>query len=180
MASSSRSRTKAKEQQSETNVSADPIVEHKADTNLQVENREKQMSDEMRSIIEYNDDLAAAEAPVPLPVGTYVGEIRGAEVKDSAKGGKYVSVSFHINADEYPPDYTEGDQDGTTLSYMRLNPENTTRARFAMKRFCEAIGAPMGRQLDLGDWLGKSALLEVVHDEYEGISRAQIKSVKPA
>ena len=180
MASSSRSRPKAKEQQSETQVSANPIVEPKADTNLQVETREKQMSDEIRSLIEYNDDLSNAEAPVPLPTGTYVGEVRGAEVKDSSKGSKYVSVTFHINSDDYPPDYTEGDPDGTILTYNRISPENTTRARFAMKRFCEALGAPMGRTIDLNDWLGKSALLEVTHDTYEGITRAQIKSVKPA
>lgn len=135
---------------------------------------------EDRSIIEYTDSLDHAEAPVPLPAGDYSGEIRGAEVKTSGKNNDYVQVTFFVDADQYPPDYTDGNLDGTTLSFGRLSPDNTTRARYGMRKFAEAIGAPLGKSVDLNSWIGKTAIITVVNTPYEGTMQANIKSVKPA
>lgn len=135
---------------------------------------------EAMSIIEYDTDLADAEAPVPLPVGDYVGEVRSAEIKVSSKGNKYVNVSFFIPPEQYPADFTEGNADGMTLTYGRLSPDNTTQARWGMKKFCEAIGATLASKLDLNDWLGKTGVVSVVHEEYEGQDRAKIGKVKEA
>jgi hypothetical protein len=132
------------------------------------------------SIIEYAEDLSEAEAPVPLPKGDYTAEIRGAEKKISGKGNEYVDVTFFISPDEYPADYTEGNPDGMTLNYGRLSPANTTQARWGMKKFCESIGAVLGKQLDLNDWIGKSAVVTVSHEDYEGVTRARIAKVNPA
>lgn len=140
--------------------------------------KEKNMSD--LSIIEYDVDLGDAEAPVPLPVGDYPAEIRAAERKTSAAGNEYVNVTFHIAPEAYPADYTEGNEDGTILSYGRLNPGPEQRARWQMKKFCEAIGAKVGKSLDLNDWIGLSAIVTVAHDTYEGETRPQIKKVNPA
>lgn len=135
---------------------------------------------EARSIIEYDTDISEAEAPVPLPKGDYVAEVRGAEIKVSGKGNEYVNVTFFIDPDQYPADYTEGNADGMTFTYGRLSPENTTRARYGMKKFVEAIGAEGGRALDMNSWLGKTAVVTVVHEEYEGENRAKISKVKEA
>ena len=139
----------------------------------------KNMSDQM-SIIEYDEDLSSAEAPVPLPVGDYPAEIRSAERKTSAAGNEYINVTFHISPEAYPADYTEGSEDGQVLTFGRLSPENTQRARWNMKKFCESIGVTLGKSLDLNDWIGQSAIVTVAHDTYEGETRPQIKKVNPA
>lgn len=135
---------------------------------------------EVTSIIEYNESLEAAEAPVPLPLGDYPAEIRGAEKKNVGEPNEYVAVTFYIAPESYPADFTEGDADGTTLVYRRLYPQNTVKARYGMKKFCTAIGAKLGKTLDLNDWIGCNAIVEVSHNEWEGQLNPQIKSVKPA
>lgn len=173
--SQSRRPSKRKEQQMKkgSTSSVESLKDHNSD-----QKQRTNMSD--ISIIEYAEDLSNAEAPVPLPKGDYPAEIRGAEKKVSGKGNEYVDVVFYISPDEYPADYTEGNPDGTSLNYGRLNPAPTTQARWGMKKFCESIGAPLGRTLDLNEWIGKSAIVQIVHEDYEGVTRAKIGKVLPA
>lgn len=136
---------------------------------------------EVRSIIEYNDDLSNAEAPTPLPKGDYPAQIRAAEIRTSPKtGNDYVNVQFYISPESYPADFTEGNPDGESLAYGRLNPGGTQQARWGMKKFCEAIGTNLGRSLDLNEWIGLTAIVEIDHEEFEGVNRAKIKKVKEA
>jgi len=135
---------------------------------------------EQTSIIEYTSDLSEAEAPVPLPAGDYPAEIRSVERKTSSKGNDYINVTFMIAPEAYPADYTEGSEEGTILSYGRLSPDENQRARYNMRKFCEAIGAKMGKSLDLNEWVGLSAIVTVAHETYEGEDRANIKKVNPA
>lgn len=140
------------------------------------------MSD-VNSIIEYDEDLADAEAPVPLPRGDYTAEIRGAERKKSKAGDKeYVNVTFYISADQYPADYTEGDPDGTILSYGmgRLSTGGDRKSRWNMKKFAEGIGAELGKTLDLNTFLGKAATVTVINEDYEGVTQAKISKVGAA
>lgn len=132
------------------------------------------------SIIEYDTDLGEAEAPVPLPAGDYPAEVRSAERKTSGAGNEYVNVTFHIAPEAYPADYTEGSEDGVILSFGRLNPGPEQRARWNMKKFCEAIGAPLGKSLDLNSWIGLPAIVTVVNEPYEGVMQANIKKVNQA
>lgn len=131
------------------------------------------------SIIEYSEDISKAEAPEPLPVRQYPATIDKVAVKTSqTSGNEYLAVTFRISADDYPADYdAESAPEGTVLSYNRLVVEDTARARFNMRQFCEAIGAKMSKKIDPSEWLGLSATLDVGHDEYEGVKRAQIKKV---
>lgn len=135
---------------------------------------------EAPSIISYAEDLEAAEAPPALPASDYPAEIRGAEIKTSAKGNKYVNVTFIVSPDDYPADATDLDMDGTVLSYMNLNPADTVKARFGMKKFAQAIGVTLGKKLDLNDWIGKTALISVINEPYDGVMQAKIKKVNPA
>jgi hypothetical protein len=173
-----KSQSPPKEQQV-GNASTPTVVSASTEANHQRE-KSKQMSD-VASIIEYDTPLDAAEAPVPLPKGDYTARIRGAERKMNKAGdNEYINVTFIIDADQYPADYTEGEPEGTTLSYGRLSPANTVKARWQMKRFCESIGAELGSKLDLNDWLDKTAVVEVVNEDYQGVMQAKIAKVRSA
>jgi len=92
----------------------------------------------------------------------------------------YAAVSFHIGADQFPADYTDGNDDGVTLIYRRCGLEDNPQARYGAKRFIEAIGAPLSKKVDVAEWVGLEAALEVGHDTYEGVTRAVIDRVHAA
>lgn len=132
------------------------------------------------SIIEYSEDISTAEAPEPLPVGDYPAEIRAAERKTSAKGNPYGAVTFFIAPENYPADFTQGDPDGMSLAFNRVPVDDTPAARYRMRKFCEAIGAPTGSRVDMNEWIGLTAVVSITHDTYEGETRAVISKVNPA
>lgn len=175
---SSRSRNKT-ESESQEHVSETKASNPKREARADANNQGNKMS-ELTSIIEYTESLEDATEPQPLPASDYPAEIRGVEMKQSDKGNKYVSVQFFVSPDDYPADYTDGNPDGTTLSYNRLSPENSQRARWGMRKFQEAIGAPLSNKVDLNDWIGKTAIITVTNSPYEGVMQAQIKKVNPA
>jgi hypothetical protein len=138
------------------------------------------MSDELSSIVEFSIDLSKQKAPEPLPAGQYLGVIRKAEVRESQRGTLYGAVSFHIGADQFPVDFKDGSDDGMTLIYRRVGLEDNPQARYGTKRFVEAIGAPLAKKIDVNEWVGMEAALDVVHDTYEGVTRAVIDRVRAA
>jgi len=138
------------------------------------------MSEES-SIIDFSDDISEAEAPEPLPVGSYPARILAAEVKISGKGTKYAATTFYINVDDYPADFpVENAPDGCTIIFRRVGMEDNAQSRFGLKRFLSAIGAPMASRIDCNDWLDLEATVEVDHDEWQGVNRAQITNVSEA
>lgn len=139
------------------------------------------MANEMPSIIEFDEDISQAEAPVPLPVGDYPAEVRGATRKTSQNSGnEYAAVQFFISSDAYPADYTEGEPDGAILTFNRVSLQNTPGSRHRLRKFLEALGAPAGKKIDLNDWVGRTAIVTVQHDTYEGETRAAIGKVSAA
>lgn len=143
-------------------------------------NEETKMAD-TPSVIEFSEDIGSQEAPVPLPVGDYAAEIRAATQKTSqSSGNPYAAVQFFIAPEQYPADYTEGEPDGTVLTFNRVSLQDTPASRHRLRRFLEAIGAPTGQKIDLNDWVGRSATVTVQHDEYEGEKRAAIGKVSAA
>jgi hypothetical protein len=175
----SQSPPKEQEQQVEEQATASTVVPA---GKVASSREEKRNMSEVASIIEYEDDLSNAEAPVPLPKGDYVARIRGAEKKLNKAGDReYINVTFHIDAEQYPADYaSDGDPDGVVLSYGRLSPENTQKARWQMRKFCESIGAELSSKLNLNDWLDKTALVTVINEKYEGVDQAKISKVGAA
>ena len=138
------------------------------------------MASELPSIVEFSVNLKDQDAPEPLPVGKYTGVIRNAEVKESQRGTMYCAVSFHIGADQFPADYSDGSDDGTTIIYRRVGLEDNPQARYGTKRFMEAIGSPLAKKVDVSEWVGLEAALEVEHDTFEGVTRAVINRVHAA
>jgi len=144
---------------------------NKAHINLQ--------DNELGSIIEYTDDIDDAEAPLPLPEGTYEAEIKAVEAKMSGNDKRYAAVSFYIPTDAYPADYPlEEAPDGLTLIFRKLSLENNKMSRFNLKRFIQNIGAPpVGRTLDLTQWVGLRAKIVIKHDTWEGTTRPSVDKV---
>ena len=138
------------------------------------------MPEDLSSIVEFSVDLNKQEAPEPLPPGAYVGVIRKAEVKESQRGTMYGAVSFHIGSDRFPADFKDGPDDGLTLIYRRVGLEDNPQARYGTKRFIEAIGAPLSKKIDVNEWIGMEAALDVVLDTYEGVTRAVVDRVRAA
>lgn len=136
--------------------------------------------EEFSSIVEFSIDLKKQEAPEPLPAGEYTGTVRKAEVKESQRGTMYAAVSFHIPADQYPADFKDGSDDGLTLIFRRVGLEDNPQARYGTKRFIESIGAPLSKKIDVNEWVGMEAALDVVLDTYEGVTRAVIDRVRAA
>ena len=130
------------------------------------------------SIVDFSEDLSDVEAPAPLPKGNYTGVIRTATKKVSKeRGTKFAEIMFVISSDQYPADYTDGDPNGTTIAYRRVSLEDNPRARYGTRLFIESIGAPLGKRIDLTEWAGLEANVEVDHETYEGVDRPIIRRV---
>jgi hypothetical protein len=130
------------------------------------------------SILSFSEDISNAVAPAPLPPGPYPAEIIGAQKRVSqATGNEYASIVFRINASSYPADYTDGNPDGTELTYNRLLIEDTPQSRYRWRQFMERVGGPLGRSVDLNSLLGLTATVDITHQEYEGEQRAQIARI---
>lgn len=172
----SKSRNKGKDaQRNEANAAANKA------SNVATLNKGNKMADNLPSVIEFDEDISQAEAPIPLPVGDYPAEIRGATRKTSQTSGKeYAATQFFISPDSYPADFTEGEPDGSILTFNRVSLENTPASRYRLRKFLEAIGAPAGSKIDLNDWVGRTATVTIAHDEYEGVNRAVISKVSAA
>jgi len=136
--------------------------------------------DELDSIVEFSVNLKDQDQPDPLPVGKYSGVIRGAEVKMSQRDTKYAAVSFHISPEQFPADWEDGNPDGQVLVYRRVGLEDNANSRFGTKRFIESIGAPLSKKIDVNEWVGLEAELEVAHTTWEGTTRAEITRVSAA
>lgn len=138
------------------------------------------MSEEEMSIVEFSEDISQAEAPEPLPVGEYPATIRAVKVMLSQRGTKYAAVSFMVSPDEFPADYpVENAPDGKTIVYRRCSLEDNPQARYMLRNFCEAIGAAASKRIDVNEWIGLDAVINIEHDEYEGVKREQISRVNP-
>lgn len=130
------------------------------------------------NILEFSSNVSEAEAPAPLPAGTYPAEIVSAESKVSnASGNRYLAIRFRISPDHYPADFTEGDDDGVILSYNRLLVEDTAQARYRLRRFGDALGITIGTQFDVNSLVGLVANVAVTNSEYEGEPRAEISGI---
>ena len=132
---------------------------------------------ELSSVIEFDEDLNNVEAPKPLPAGQYAATILSAEPMMSKNGEhKMAKVTWSIPAEEYPADYVDGNPAGTQLTqYLML--DNTARAKFSLKRFVQAIGAPLSNTVDLTTWLGLAARVEVTNEPFEDTLTARLKKV---
>ncbi len=138
--------------------------------------------DQINTIVDFSEDIASAEAPPPLPKGNYPAEIKAAQVKISDNSGNpYADVAFFVAPEAFPADFpSDVAPEGLTLNYRRLGLQDNPASRFRVRTFSEAIGAPMAKRIDTNDWIGRTANIEIEHEEWEGVTRAVIKKVLPS
>lgn len=137
------------------------------------------MSD-MGSILEYNNDLNEVEAPKSLPGNDYPAEITGAEVGISQGSGKpRVEVTWLIKPEDFPADYEDAESfpDGKQVKTYQ-GAGNDKASMFRMRKFLEAIGAPISNSINVNDWIGRTAMLTIEPDEFEGIERERVRKVE--
>ena len=134
---------------------------------------------DLGSVFEFASDISTQEAPPPLPPRTYVGEVTGALAKQSNRGNTYIEVEFTINPDQFPLDFASTQKEPAKLYYRRLvvSPD-TDRNRYAIRKFSDALRVPVGRRLDINDFVGKAANLKVINKPYMGEPRAEIDAVE--
>lgn len=132
------------------------------------------------TILEYSEDIADASAPEPLPVGEYPATVETVEIRTSNTSGRdYVAIGMRVSRDDLPPDFDEelAYPDGVMLNYNRLLAEDTQRARYQMKKFCQAIGAEMGKQIDASSFIGMSCRVSITHRSWEGEQQPNISRI---
>lgn len=135
---------------------------------------------DISSVYEFSQDIASAEAPPPLPVGEYRASVRSVEAAVSKSSGKPMMVlTYNISPDQYPADYTEGNADGETLTYYHPL-EDTPRNRFRLRKFCEMHGVAASRRINLPDFIGQDVIMNVSHEDYQGLPQARGNPVRAA
>jgi hypothetical protein len=117
-----------------------------------------------------------------LPIGEYTATIEGIEMKVSNTSGReYIGVTLRINTDDFPPDFTtDAYPDGVQLRYNRLFIEDNARNRYSMRKWCEALGAPMGKTIDPNDWIGMNLKVGISHRKWEDEDQANISKIASA
>jgi hypothetical protein len=134
---------------------------------------------EVSSIIEYSEDLSEAEAPKALPASDYPVTITGAENGISqSSGNPRAKVTLLVAPEDFPADYEDGESfpDGKQVDFY-VSTADTAAARFRMRQFLEAIGAPLSSKVNVEDWIGRQAIATLEPDEYEGIERERCRKV---
>jgi Protein of unknown function (DUF669) len=133
-------------------------------------------------ILEFSTDIAEAEAPPPLPIGEYNATVESLEPRVSNTSGRdYLGVTVRISPDDFPPDFDgSAYPDGVQLRYNRLFTEDNARNRYTMRKWCEALGAPMGKQIDPNDWIGMSLRIGISHRKWEDEDQANISKIAHA
>lgn len=135
---------------------------------------------ELSSVYEFSQDIATAEAPPPLPVGEYRAQVRSVVAAVSKSSGKpMMMLTYSISPDQYPADYTEGNADGETLTYYHPL-EDTPRNRFRLRKFCEMHGVAASRRINLPDFIGQDVIMNVSHEDYQGLPQARGNPVRAA
>lgn len=131
------------------------------------------MSDTVKSIYEFAEDLASAEAPIPLPAGEYRAEVRHIIGKTSkSSGNPMAEVQYVISQEQFPVDFTDGNPDGELLTvYVSL--VDTPRNRYSLRKFHEMHGVAPSRKMNLPDFLGQAVIMRVEHEEFQGVMRAR-------
>lgn len=137
--------------------------------------------DDVENIISFEEDVSEVEKPEPIPEGDYAAVITEAVPHVSQSSGKKsAKLTFRISPEDYPADYPVDEApDGTKLTHYASLAEGRQQ-RYRLRVLCETLGVPIGTSLNLSDMIGKSAILTVQHEEYEGEPQARIRRINEA
>ncbi len=133
------------------------------------------------TLYQFSESIDEAEAPEPLPERQYPATITDVEDRTTNDGRPMVRVVFKINEEDYPADYDAGNAPGgKSISHFQMM-DDSAQTRHRVRKFCEAIGAPMSKRLNpKNDWMNLSATVTIKHEEYEGVNREKISRIDSA
>mgnify|MGYP007071567189 CR=1 FL=1 len=136
------------------------------------------MSGELPTVYEFSTNIADAKPPQPLPTGEYRASVRNIEPAVSKSSGKPMAViTYFISADQYPADFTDGNPEGATGNvYMSL--EESPRNIWQIKQMCEMHGVVASKRLNLTEFMGQDVIVNVTHEEYQGMPQARFRPVR--
>lgn len=118
----------------------------------------------LESILEYSIDLNDQEKPPVLPIGDYLAEIAGVELKHGKDSGRpYLNIKWSIAPDNQPADFVAalGTNQAVSVYSMVFGCEDNPQSRFNMKQFCKAIGQPMSNRINPKEFLGRAAKVTI-------------------
>lgn len=136
--------------------------------------------EDLDSIVSFSDDLSNAEAPEPLPEREYPATITETTKSESKAGDPMAVIKFKINEEDYPADYDAGNAPGGKTLTNWLVMQDTPAGRHRVRKFLEAIGAPLSKSVNVKEWVGLNATITIKHEEYEGQMRERITRVDVA
>jgi hypothetical protein len=138
------------------------------------------MTEEVRTIVHFSEDISEATAPEPLPAGVYNATVSNAEIKtSSAKQTQYLSLTFRINPEDYPADYPiENAPDGVSVNYYGGSAEDDRQSRFRLKQLYQRLGLPLpGRSIDCNQFLHVSAQIQLKQEIYNDIPKNAVEKL---
>lgn len=137
---------------------------------------------EDESILTFSEDISDAEAPDPLPAGSYPASVHSVEVKVSGNSGnRYLDLGVRIAPDDFPADFPpENAPDGAIIHYRRCVVEDTPRHRYNVRKLCEACGVAASKEINVNEFLGAPITVRIEHDTYQGVTRENIVSIDSA
>lgn len=138
---------------------------------------EMQDDEDQESFISFSEDLSDAEAPLPLPERDYPATITDAARHSTQDGRPMIKTTWKVSEDDYPVDYDASNAPGGKTITMFLMADDTPPSRFRVRRFLEAVGAPLSKGVNPKTLIGLTGRITIKHEEYEGQPREKISRV---
>lgn len=143
--------------------------------------RKTNMADQV-TIIDLDLNLDEMEDYEILPDGAYPAECTQAEVRTSDKGNSYFYTMWKIDPANYPIDYDKANApNGSVMNYSRVQvpTPGDRRSITNVKKLMSAMGLSLKTSsIDCSQWVGKQAMINVGHEDYNGETRNSIKTIE--
>lgn len=142
--------------------------------------QENQVDDQLPSVVEFETDIADAEAIPPLPAGTYPADVVESKVvKSKNSDNKFIETTFRIYADSYPVDY-KNDKPYIDVKYRKpmLGQQDSA---FQLKTLLTSLGlsAPKSKTFDPASLVSTPGLLTITHRDFNGRAYEEITKIQP-
>ena len=133
------------------------------------------------ALITFSKDIADAEPPPQLPIGTYACTCIAATDKVAASSGNpMLTLTLQIERSEFPADFDPGDGVDDLTFTLNVVARDIPSDRWRMKNTCKAFGVPMSSEIDPNEFVGKRASARTrMGRDLENNPRAEVAQVLP-
>lgn len=133
------------------------------------------------ALISFSQNIADAEPPPQLPVGTYPCVCIAATDKVAASSGNpMLTLTLQIEREDFPADFDPGDGVDSLSFTLNIVARDIPSDRWRMKSACKAFGVPMSSEIDPNEFVGKKASARTrIGRDLENNPRTEIGQVLP-